>query len=155
MRRAMQLGLALAVLLGACAAAAQRPIVYPARGQSAQKQGQDESQCAAWAKQSTGIDPAMASLSGPATDGAGGRWRPTCGRGGTWGGGWGGAWSDGGERGQGRRGRGGGGHHGWWPWRPPAAGGPESALPGATAAPDPDVLSRSAACLEGRGYTIK
>ena len=74
MRRAMQLGLALAVLLGACAAAAQRPIVYPARGQSAQKQGQDESQCAAWAKQSTGIDPAMASRpasqqTGPAVGG--------------------------------------------------------------------------------------
>ena len=65
MRRAMQLGMALAVFLCAFAAAAQRPIVYPARGQSAQQQGQDESQCAAWAKQSTGIDPAMTSSPAP------------------------------------------------------------------------------------------
>jgi hypothetical protein len=43
----------------ACAAQAQKPIVYPAKGQSPQQQGQDEAQCNAWAKQSTGIDPAV------------------------------------------------------------------------------------------------
>ncbi len=65
MVRAMQRFIALAVLLCAFAAAAQMPIVYPARGQSAQQQSQDEAQCAAWAKQSTGIDPAMASSPAP------------------------------------------------------------------------------------------
>jgi hypothetical protein len=71
----MQLFLALAVLLFACAAAAQRPIVYPAKGQSAQQQGQDEAQCSGWAKQSTGIDPAAVASSpapqqtGPAVGG--------------------------------------------------------------------------------------
>ena len=38
--------------------AAAQPIAYPAKGQSAQKQGKDESQCRAWAKNNTGIDPA-------------------------------------------------------------------------------------------------
>jgi hypothetical protein len=32
-------------------------IVYPGKGQSAQKQNQDEGECYAWAKQQTGIDP--------------------------------------------------------------------------------------------------
>jgi hypothetical protein len=63
------------VLVFAFAAAAQMPIVYPARGQSAQQQGQDEAQCFAWAKQSTGIDPAVVASSpvpqqtGPAVGG--------------------------------------------------------------------------------------
>ena len=65
MARAMQLFLGLAVLLFACVAAAQKPIVYPARGQSAQQQSQDEVQCSAWAKQSTGIDPAVVASSPP------------------------------------------------------------------------------------------
>ncbi|HYA76118.1 MAG TPA: glycine zipper domain-containing protein [Burkholderiaceae bacterium] len=41
------------------AAGAQAPIVYPARGQSPQQQNQDEGECYVWAKQSTGIDPAV------------------------------------------------------------------------------------------------
>jgi hypothetical protein len=61
----MQRFMALAVLLWAVAAAAQRPIAYPARGQGAQQQSQDEAQCAGWARQSTGIDPAMASSPAP------------------------------------------------------------------------------------------
>lgn len=75
MLRAMQLCTALVVLVFAFAAAAQMPIVYPARGQSAQQQGQDEAQCFAWAKQSTGIDPAVVASSpvpqqtGPAVGG--------------------------------------------------------------------------------------
>jgi hypothetical protein len=75
MLRAMQLCIALAVLLFAFAAAAQRPIVYPAKGQSAQQQSQDETQCSVWAKQSTGIDPAAVASSpapqqtGPAVGG--------------------------------------------------------------------------------------
>ena len=37
---------------------AQQPIVYPAKGQSQQQQNADMGQCQAWARQSTGIDPA-------------------------------------------------------------------------------------------------
>jgi hypothetical protein len=47
------------------AAEAQQPIVYPARGQSTQQQSQDEAQCSAWAKHSTGIDPAVVASSPP------------------------------------------------------------------------------------------
>jgi hypothetical protein len=61
----MQLFLGIAVLLFACAAQAQKPIVYPAKGQSPQQQSQDEAQCNAWAKQSTGIDPAVVASTPP------------------------------------------------------------------------------------------
>ena len=49
------------VILGlvASSAAAQAPIVYPAKGQSAEQQQKDTGECAAWAKQTTGIDPAV------------------------------------------------------------------------------------------------
>jgi hypothetical protein len=65
MLRAMQFFIGMAVLSWTCAAVAQPPIVYPARGQSAQQQSQDEGQCYAWAKQSTGIDPAVVASSPP------------------------------------------------------------------------------------------
>jgi outer membrane lipoprotein SlyB len=39
-------------------ALAQQPIFYPAKGQSAQKQQTDTGECQAWAKQTTGVDPA-------------------------------------------------------------------------------------------------
>ena len=75
MLRTMQLFLGLAALALAGAAAAQQPIVYPAKGQSPQQQSQDEGQCYVWAKQSTGIDPAVVASTpppqqtGPATGG--------------------------------------------------------------------------------------
>jgi hypothetical protein len=47
------------------AAMAQAPVVYPAKGQSAERQNKDEGECYAWAKKSTGIDPAVASASPP------------------------------------------------------------------------------------------
>lgn len=54
-------------------AAAQRPIAYPAKGQSASRQSKDEGECFSWARQSTGIDPAAVSAapppSGPAVGG--------------------------------------------------------------------------------------
>src|SRR4029453_11570931 len=56
MVHALHLFMGLAALLWAWTAAAQQPVVYPAKGQSAQQQSQDETQCNAWAKQSTGID---------------------------------------------------------------------------------------------------
>ncbi|MGH9366859.1 MAG: hypothetical protein ACRD3M_04195, partial [Thermoanaerobaculia bacterium] len=47
-----------ALLALAFAAAAQQPIVYPAKGQSPQQQQKDQGECQVWATQSTGIDPA-------------------------------------------------------------------------------------------------
>ena len=65
MVRAMQLYIGIVVLSLAYAAEAQKPIVYPAKGQSPQQQSQDDAQCAAWAKQSTGIDPAVVAANPP------------------------------------------------------------------------------------------
>ena len=50
----------------AAPAAAQQPIIYPAKGQSAQQQQTDEGQCHVWAKNQTGVDPAaMAAAPAP------------------------------------------------------------------------------------------
>ncbi len=44
-----------------------KPIVYPSKGQSPQQQQKDEGECYVWAKNSTGIDPAaVASAPAPA-----------------------------------------------------------------------------------------
>jgi len=50
---------AVGLVLGALTfgAGAQQPIIYPARGQSAQKQNTDTAECQLWAKQTTGVDP--------------------------------------------------------------------------------------------------
>jgi hypothetical protein len=55
-------------------AVAQKPVVYPAKNQSAQQRQKDDKECLAWAKQDTGIDPVAASApppqqTGPATGG--------------------------------------------------------------------------------------
>ena len=67
----IMLGVAMASLT--LEAVAQQPIAYPAKGQSAQKQNKDQDECTAWARQTTGIDPATASSApqetGPATGG--------------------------------------------------------------------------------------
>jgi hypothetical protein len=41
----------------ACSAMAQQPIIYPAKGQSPQRQQTDTAECQVWAKQTTGVDP--------------------------------------------------------------------------------------------------
>lgn len=46
-------------LLAFAGVAWSQPIVYPAKGQSAQQQQRDEGECHVWAKQNTGIDPAV------------------------------------------------------------------------------------------------
>ena len=47
-------------------AAAQRPIAYPAQGQSQARQDKDEGECHVWAKNKTGVDPtAVASSPAP------------------------------------------------------------------------------------------
>ena len=45
MLRAMQLCIGMAALLWVCVVEAQKPVVYPATGQSAQQQSQDDAQC--------------------------------------------------------------------------------------------------------------
>jgi hypothetical protein len=52
-------------LLPSGASAQQKPIVYPAKGQSASQQTKDDGECYSWAKQSTGIDPAMVAANPP------------------------------------------------------------------------------------------
>lgn len=48
---------ALVFIFVSAAAVAQKPAVYPAHGQSAEKQQSDDGACYAWARQNTGIDP--------------------------------------------------------------------------------------------------
>ena len=68
MIRAIPLLLGIAAFSLAGVAAAQQPIVYPAKGQSAQQQKKDDAECYAWAKQTTGIDPAAVASSPPPQD---------------------------------------------------------------------------------------
>ena len=65
MKRAIQITMGLAVLSLPFAAEAQKPIVYPAKGQSAAQQSKDDAECYAWAKQNTGIDPAAVASAPP------------------------------------------------------------------------------------------
>lgn len=48
----------LAVMSFVVGQAQAKPIIYPSKGQSAQQQQKDEGECYVWAKNSTGIDPA-------------------------------------------------------------------------------------------------
>jgi hypothetical protein len=53
-------------------ASGQQPLIYPAKGQSAEQQNKDQGECYVWAKQQTGVDPvavAQASSSQPAPTG--------------------------------------------------------------------------------------
>ena len=45
------------VLAAGHAMAQQKPIAYPAKGQTAEQQSKDDAECNGWAKQTTGIDP--------------------------------------------------------------------------------------------------
>src|ERR1044072_4769162 len=65
MKRAIQITIGLAVLSLPFAAEAQKPIVYPAKGQSSAQQSKDDAECYAWAKQNTGIDPAAVASAAP------------------------------------------------------------------------------------------
>lgn len=65
------------VAMGLLASHAQaKPIIYPSKGQSPQQQQKDEGECYVWARNSTGIDPAAVaaapvptSQTGPAVGG--------------------------------------------------------------------------------------
>jgi hypothetical protein len=62
---------ALVAALLSSPALAQQPVIYPAKGQTAQQQQKDEGECHVWAKGKTGVDPAaMAAAPAPAPQGA-------------------------------------------------------------------------------------
>ena len=64
--------LVIAIIVGAITstAIAQKPIVYPAKGQTSQQKAKDDADCHAWAKKDTGIDPAAASAPAPQQTGS-------------------------------------------------------------------------------------
>ncbi|WP_122984863.1 glycine zipper family protein, partial [Paraburkholderia hospita] len=45
----------LVMLALGCSVAAQQPLIYPAKGQSLQRQQSDKAECQTWAKQTTGV----------------------------------------------------------------------------------------------------
>jgi hypothetical protein len=71
-RRLPQVVLATLMLSVVTIAAAQQPVAYPAKGQSADKQNKDQGECVAWAKQTTGIDPAAVAAAPPPSGTTGG-----------------------------------------------------------------------------------
>ena len=69
MKQRTRLIAGLVIAAAAVAAFAQKPIVYPAEGQSAEVQKKDDGECLAWAKTNTGIDPVAASKPAPQQSG--------------------------------------------------------------------------------------
>jgi outer membrane lipoprotein SlyB len=72
MRRLINTGVSTLCLLMAASAFAQKPAVYPAKGQSADKQAKDDAACYSWAKQSSGVDPAQVASTAPTQTGPSG-----------------------------------------------------------------------------------
>jgi Glycine zipper len=70
MQRLQRVAIGLTVWTLTFAVAAQQPIIYPARGQSAQQQNNDTAQCQLWAKQTTGVDPVAIAQQGANQQGA-------------------------------------------------------------------------------------
>jgi YMGG-like Gly-zipper len=66
MRRFIHVAIGASMLsIASSALAQQKPIIYPAKGQSAEQQQKDDGECYVWAKQSTGIDPAAVAQTVP------------------------------------------------------------------------------------------
>lgn len=62
-------GIVVAVVLGMNASlvlAQQKPVIYPAKGQSAEQQQKDDGECYVGAKNNTGVDPAALASATPA-----------------------------------------------------------------------------------------
>jgi hypothetical protein len=57
MQIVVRLSIVLSTLSFACVAAAQQPIFYPAKGQSAERERTDTAECHSWAQQNTGVNP--------------------------------------------------------------------------------------------------
>ena len=69
MRNVTRFVLGAAALAFTVGATAQKPAVYPAKGQSAQQQKKDDGACYSWAKSNTGIDPAVVAQAPPPPSG--------------------------------------------------------------------------------------
>jgi len=69
MRNATRCVLGAAALAFTVGATAQKPAVYPAKGQSTQQQKKDDGACYGWAKSNTGIDPAVVAQTPPPPSG--------------------------------------------------------------------------------------
>jgi hypothetical protein len=69
MRNFICLAAFIAALAASTSATAQKPSVYPAKGQSAAQKASDDGECLAWARQDTGIDPAVVATTAPAPAG--------------------------------------------------------------------------------------
>jgi hypothetical protein len=66
-------GTSLGLMLGGVAlpgAEAQRPVVYPAKGQSPEQQQKDQTECDVWAKQTTRRDPRRVAAAPPPASGS-------------------------------------------------------------------------------------
>lgn len=65
MKRAVSAVL-LCMLFAGCASSTPQPssVAYPTKGQSADQQAHDSSECAGWAKQQSGFDPAVDTAKG-------------------------------------------------------------------------------------------
>lgn len=59
------LGAALATMTAYAQYMPAKPLAYPSKGQSAQQQAMDDGACYGWAKQTTGVDPAMLAQTPP------------------------------------------------------------------------------------------
>lgn len=58
MNRFLPVSIGVAAWLASAAAMADKPIIYPAKGQTAEQQTKDDGECYTWAKGNTGVDPA-------------------------------------------------------------------------------------------------
>jgi hypothetical protein len=68
-RKQALIAAAVAGALAVTGAYAQKPVVYPAKGQSEQQQKKDDGACYGWAKTNTGIDPAVVAQTPPPPSG--------------------------------------------------------------------------------------
>jgi hypothetical protein len=68
MHRFAQVFMGATALCVGFSAMAQKPLAYPAKGQSTQQQSRDDGECYTWAKQQTGIDPAVVAQTPPPQD---------------------------------------------------------------------------------------
>ena len=70
MRAFARITIGVAAVAFAFTAAAQQPIIYPAKGQSAPQQQKDQGECQAWATNTTGIDPVALAQAPPPESGS-------------------------------------------------------------------------------------
>ena len=62
-------GICVGIAVAGATHAQAKPVIYPAKGQSAQQQQKDDGECYVWAKNNTGVDPAALSAAPPPPSG--------------------------------------------------------------------------------------